>query len=90
MYYCTVNVIEGKINHIYTMDKYYDECLRVANMLRYNWMDVGFRVNGIWYKKQPGLQMVISVDTDNEREVKDLVFAGKYIIEQEYEYATVV
>lgn len=88
MYYCTVNVYQRKINYIYTIDKYYDECIHVANMLRFNWMDVGFRVNGKWYKKQPGLPMVISVGTDNESEVKDLVFAGKYIIAQEYEYPT--
>jgi hypothetical protein len=40
--------------------------------------------------KKPGLPMVISVDTDNESEVKDLIFAGKYTIEQEYEYSTSV
>ena len=34
--------------------------------------------------------MVISVDTDNESEVKDLVFTAKYTIEQEYKYATIV
>lgn len=90
MFYCTVNVSKGKINHIYTIDKYYDECIHVADMLRFNW-NAGFKVNGKYYKKNlGGLPMVISVDTDNESEVKDLVFVGKYTIEQEYEYATVV
>ena len=91
MFYCTVNILGNEINHIYTMDKSYDECIRVANMLRFNWMDIGFKVNGKYYKKKlGGLPMVISVDTDNESEVKDLVFTGKYTIEQEYKYATIV
>ena len=90
MYYCTVNILKGKLNYIYTIDKSYDECEHVANMRRFNyWMDAGFRVNGKYYTKQLGLPMVISVDTDNESEVKDLVFAGKYNIEQEYEYSTI-
>jgi hypothetical protein len=90
MFYCTVNILEDKINHIYIIDKYYGECVRVADMLRFNWMDVGFRVNSKYYHRQPGLPMVIAVGTDNENEVKDLVFAGKYIVVQEYEYLTSV
>jgi hypothetical protein len=91
MFYCTVNILEGKINHIYTTDKSYDECIHVANMLRFNWMNISFKLNGKYYKRKPvGLPMVISVDTDNESEVKDLVFTGKYTIEQEYKYATIV
>ena len=87
MFYCTVNVSKGKIDHIYTIDKYYDECIHVAYMLQFNWT-AGFRINGKYYKRQPGLPMVIAVGTDNESEVKDLVFSGKYIVVQEYEYTT--
>ena len=85
MFYCTVNVSEGKINNIYIIDKSYDECIHVAYLIQFNWM-AGFRVNGKYYKRQPGLPMVIAVATDNKSEVKDLVSAGKYTIEQEYEY----
>lgn len=96
MYYCTVNTSEGKINHIYgsSIDK--KICIAVADYICFGIRPgvkiYGYKTHGYTFKrpieKKAGLPMVISVDTDNESEVKDLVFAGKYIIAQEYEYPT--
>lgn len=86
MYYCTVNVLQGKINHIYLIDKDEYECMHLSNYLCYDCSTI--YVHDKPYIRQPGLPMVISVDTDNESDVNDLVFAGKYSIVQEYEYPT--
>ena len=96
MLYCTVNISEDKINHIYgsSIDK--DLCIAVANYICFG-IRPGIKIynqkfHGYIFKrpieKKAGLPMVISVDTDNESEMKDLVFAGKYSIVQEYEYPT--
>ena len=95
MFYCTVNVLEGKINHIYGLSIDKETCLAMTDLIGFG---LNLRTKFYPYRgqlmpsveKKPGLPMVISVDTDNESEVDDLVFAGKYTIEQEYEYATVV
>ncbi len=97
MLYCTVNVSTGdKINHIYGLSTNKELCIAVADFLCYaikpgkevyNYKSHGYCFNRP-IEKKAGLPMVISVDTDNESEVDDLVFAGKYTIEQEYEYPT--
>ena len=94
-FYCTVNVSQGKINHIYGFSTDRETCLSMTDRIGF-----GLNLRTKFYpycgqlipsaEKKPGLPMVISVDTDNESEVKDLVFAGKYTIEQEYEYSTSV
>ena len=93
MFYCTVNVSQGKINHIYGSSTNKETCFSMTDLIGFG---LNPRIKFYPYcgqliplvKKKPGLPMVISVDTDNESEVKDLVFAGKYTIEQEYEYST--
>jgi len=90
MLYCTVNVLEGKINHIYGSSIDMDICIAVADLICIG-LNPGIKTSIFErpIKRIPGLPMVISVDTDNESEVEDLVFAGKYTIEQEYEYPTI-
>lgn len=94
-YYCTVNVFQGKINHIYGSSTDRETCLAMTDRIGF-----GLNLRTKFYpycdklissvNKKPGLPMVISVVTDNESEVKDLVFAGKYTIEQKYEYSATV
>ena len=89
MYYCTVNVLKGKINHIYgsSIDK--DLCIVVADLLCIG-LNPGVKtsLSERLIERKIGLPMVISVDTNDESEMKELVFAGKYSIVQEYEYPT--
>jgi hypothetical protein len=95
MYYCLVSILEGKIRHIYGKSINRELCISMADYIGF-----GFHLRTKFYpyhdqlmpsaEKKPGLPMVISVNTDNESEVNDLISAGKYTIEQEYEYSTSV
>ena len=91
MFYCTVNVLKGKINHIYgsSIDK--NICITAADLICIG-LNPGIKTSLFErpIERKVGLPMVISVDTDNESEMKELVFAGKYSIVQEYEYPTSV
>ena len=96
MLYCTVNVSEGKINHIYGSSTDKKLCIAVADYICFG-IKPGIKIykyksHGYTFErpieKKAGLPMVISVDTNDESEMDDLVFAGKYTIEQEYEYPT--
>jgi len=88
MLYCTVNVLEGKINHIYGSSTNKDICIAVADLICIG-LNPGIKTSIFErpIERKVGLPMVISVDTNDESEMRKLVFVdSKYSIVQEYEY----
>lgn len=99
MYYCIVNVKQGKISHVYQIYKDKQIAERLTDLLCFNFTPalIIFKTNKIGMhreiakipKRHAGLPMLIQVDTDIRSRVYGKIFSGQYTILQEYEYPLV-